>query len=1283
MGSVYHALDHERGRSVAVKIVDRHDDSDLSARFAREIEVLADLRHPGIVEYIAHGFTVTGEPYLVMEWLDGRNLKQRLGKNILSEVETVSVGIQVASALSVAHRRGIIHRDIKPENLFLTGNDLNRVKLIDFGIAHLDATRTALTTKGLVMGTPSFMAPEQARSERPIDQRADLYSLGAVLFTCLAGRPPFVADHVMAILAKMHFEEAPRVSSLRQGTSPDLDDLIDRLLAKDPHARPGSADEVASLLCGIARAPRASAVRSTPAVAVSSGEQRYVSILLVGRTGMDDRSSAWASIGALTANHGARLERLTDDMLFAAFTDQDDAGETARRAARLALSLRPLQVSAPIVLATGRGLVSERLPVGEAIDRAVDLLVQSDTVVVDGGGLVAAASPQQVVIDELTASLLDRRFHTMRRGDGKYLLVGESEKPRPGRKLLGKRIPCVGRDREIATVVAIARECIEDSVATAVLVTGQAGSGKSRLGYEIAAQLSSCQPAPRIFAAYGDSMRTGSALGLVGQLIRHAMAIESSASPSAQKAAIRTYTSQLAAGRTRTGSSSDNAGRMAAFLGEIAGLPFLADGLLQLSEARRDARLMHDQMLLTWEDWLDGETARNPVVLLIDDLQWSDVPSIRFINAALRDLEDRPLLVLAMARSEVDQVFPDLWASRQLDRLALRPLSKRACATIVEQAMPEGVGEATVKRLVERSGGNPFYLEELLRSAADSELDELPDTVLAIVAARLRALPPSERRVLRAASVFGRTFWLGGLAELLGDHVRVIESFVNRLAERELIVARRSSRFAKEREYSFAHDLTHEAAYATLPARDRQNAHLSAGLWLDSAGETDAITLAEHYHRGGDRERAVPGFQRVAEQALAADHLKAAIDYAERAVDCGAHGETLGALRLIQAEASNWKNDSTTAQQCGHEAFELLTRGSTLWAHAAHQLAWASGDRGDIDTLVKLARELESWAPEHLDGLYLAAVVHCATHLMRHNRDGDVTQLEQLVRDRTDPDTASPASAASIAVLNLAKAYHQGNAYVAVQWSEKALSHFEDLGYQRNSCLQLLQLGTFLRELGHYERSISALRSGLEKADRLELEQIARGCRAELAVTFMRVGRIDEAEALLLSVPVESSDRHSVSRLQLFKAQLQLLTGSLADATRELDHALELVNDSEFPALYSFAQALQSQALLVLGRPREALAAARAAMQIIETVGPLDQGESLVRLAYAEALDACGQREQARQVLATARSRLLDHAAQIEDPAWRKAFLDNIAEHRRTLKLWRTWNADEPAGELS
>src|SRR4030095_10592285 len=179
----------------------------------------------------------------------GEDLGTRLAGVDVSVEEAVSVGLQITSALAAAHAQGIVHRDIKPSNVFLADFRLDRLKLLDYGIARHGGAST-LTELGTVLGTPAYMSPEQARGDRDIDARDDVYALGALLFRCLTGNPPFEAEGRDALLAAVVHRPAPRVRDLTR-VPRALDDLVGRMLDKDLRRRPANGSAVLAELSAV------------------------------------------------------------------------------------------------------------------------------------------------------------------------------------------------------------------------------------------------------------------------------------------------------------------------------------------------------------------------------------------------------------------------------------------------------------------------------------------------------------------------------------------------------------------------------------------------------------------------------------------------------------------------------------------------------------------------------------------------------------------------------------------------------------------------------------------------------------------------------------------------------------------------------------------------------------------------------------------------------------------------------------------------------------------------
>ncbi|MBC7973978.1 MAG: serine/threonine protein kinase, partial [Myxococcales bacterium] len=256
MGTVVRAEHLLLGRQAAVKLLRRDltANPELVQRFVNEAKAVTASKHPGIVEVYDFGYTPDGDAFIVMELLEGEPLGQRLARLAMSEPEALVIALGIASALKAAHKVGVIHRDLKPDNVFLVADPdggTARPKVLDFGIAKLaDSPVSGHTETGALIGTPMYMAPEQARAASAIDHRADLYSLGCLLYHMLVGRPPFVAEGGGEIIALQMFGEVEPPSRLATIT-PEMDALVLRLLEKDPAQRPSSAAEVMTALTAI------------------------------------------------------------------------------------------------------------------------------------------------------------------------------------------------------------------------------------------------------------------------------------------------------------------------------------------------------------------------------------------------------------------------------------------------------------------------------------------------------------------------------------------------------------------------------------------------------------------------------------------------------------------------------------------------------------------------------------------------------------------------------------------------------------------------------------------------------------------------------------------------------------------------------------------------------------------------------------------------------------------------------------------------------------------------
>jgi tetratricopeptide (TPR) repeat protein len=1270
MGEIFRARDRSTGGAVAVKVLLAHPDRSAPARFAHEASVLAELSHPGIVRYIEHGQMPGGEPYLVMEWIEGEDLKRRLDRAPLTLAESVVLGARVAAALGAAHSRGIVHRDLKPSNVFLPHGRVDQAKLLDFGIAWRAGNTNLTHTEGMI-GTVGYMAPEQARGGSGIDARTDVFSLGCVLFRCLTGEVPFAGDSAVAVLAKILCDEAPRVSTRRLDVPPALDALVAQMLLKDADGRPRDGDAVAAALdaLGSVLSEEAPPLGHRPVQTALTGSERWVrSVVLMARgASAEEKTSSHESApadGALlqtAERYNGHLQRLVGGSILVTFArERRVSTDQAAQAARCALALRESYPDRPMALATGRADLGAAPATGNVIDRAAGRLLQ-----LAAGALSGAAAP--IALDEISAGLLDARFEVSENEAG-YALLGEREIGTSARLLLGKPTSCVGREAELASLEAMLAATVNESSARAVLVTAAAGMGKSRLASEFLNRVRRHDMPVAVWIARGDPLRAGSTLDMIAQALRGALGIHEGEPLSARRDTLRARVSERVP-------AADHR-RVAEFLGELSGTPFADEDSTPLRAARRDAQLMRSQTSRALTDFLHAETHAHPVLLVLEDLHWGDVGTVRLINTALRELADSPWMVLALTRPDVHDRFPRLWAERHIQEIRLKELSRTAASRLVRQVLGDDLGTATVERLVKLADGNAFYLEELIRSVAEGRGAALPETVLAMVEARLGRLEGEARRVLRAASVFGEVCWESAVASLLGGAMAPgqVGEWLSLLVEREVMVRRPESRFPGEQELTFRHALLCDGAHAMLTEEDERRGHLLAGEWLERHGESDAVVLAQHFERGLDEMRAARFYRAAAAQALRAGDIDGAIARAERAI--AARVERVACLGLL-CEAYQWCDDGTRALPYADELMRLAAPGTEPWIHALETKQIAAMIRGHGEQLLDVVRALTTVeAAPDLVGVLVPALTTSVRLLSLVAKLGPASDVlarivEMVEATRTDDPILRGAVELSRAWV---AAWAEGNSWAALRHARAAEACSREARDTRHTGMAQLVVGMSLWSLGLFAEAEATLRAiGALSGDDLVAVLTAR----YLAIVLVERGALDEARALA-ERRIELGRVRPEHSGKMRQAEGRWLLGEVAARAGDLEAAEHELTASLAPgALTALAWQVAAARLvdvrLATGRVAEALELARELWAAFRAAGGSGMRGMLVRLVHAEALDAAGERAAAHEALREAWSELRERSERIDDDAVRQTFLEVVPEHARVIERARQW----------
>jgi class 3 adenylate cyclase len=603
-------------------------------------------------------------------------------------------------------------------------------------------------------------------------------------------------------------------------------------------------------------------------------ERKLVSVLfvdLVGFTSRSDRADPEDVRDTLQGFHasakreierfGGTVEKFIGDAVMAVFGAPVAHGDDAERAVRAGLRVvegmaelnrdraaDPLEVRAAVntgeaVIAVGTHPGSgEALALGDVVNTASRLQTSAPA-----GGLVVGEETYRATRHVIRYEQLEPVQAKGKRDPvGAWLALAPIGAPaeRPP-----TTAPLVGRSRELDVLDSIWERATTERRPHLVTIVGPTGIGKSRVAAEFlhrAADAGALQLSGRCLP-YGQTSYRAFA-----DQVRGAAGIFESEPTTDARHKLDAFARELM--------PAEEGEATAAHLGALIGLGTEDEGIQEPIQLFFSARRFVE------------ETANDrPTVLLFEDIHWAEPAQLDLIEYLSAQVRDRPVLFLALARSELLEVRPT-WGSGVLGHttIPLEPLSSADSASIASHLLADDVEHASVERLVEVAEGNPLFIEELAASLADrGPSDELPTTVRAAIASRIDALPPASRAALLAASVIGKHFWRGVLLAI--DDLDDMDGALAALEARDLIRRESLSQVKDDAEFSFKHILIREVAYATLPRADRRRRHAAAAAYIEDAlhdrARNLAWILAHHWREAGEDAKALPYLIAAAEQA--------------------------------------------------------------------------------------------------------------------------------------------------------------------------------------------------------------------------------------------------------------------------------------------------------------------------------------------------------------------------------------------------------------------------------
>ncbi|MCI0633644.1 MAG: protein kinase [Actinobacteria bacterium] len=875
MGVVYLAEHEGLRRKVALKLLATPLAKDhlFRERFVRESRLAASIDHPNVIPIYEAG-EADGRLYIAMRYVEGTDLVTLLReKGALDNAQASRIVGQVAAALDAAHEQGLVHRDVKPANILIArqrGTEAGtHAYLTDFGLTKRSASDSGVTGTGQFVGTLDYAAPEQFRGEAA-DARTDVYSLGCVFFECLSGRPPFRAENAAALMFAHLMEEPPALTAVRPDLPKDIDEVAATAMAKDPEDRFPSAGVFAS---------RASAALSHPAAELpadrgedieaapaSPGARKVVTVLFCDVVGSTDLGESldpeslrrvmtryFEAMRAVLDRHGGRVEKFIGDAIMAIFGVPIAHEDDAHRAVRAAAEMREAQRGLNDEFEEAWGVrILSRIGVntGEVVtgDPATGGTFATGDAINVAARLEQAAEPGEILLSEATYRLV-RDLASAESTDA----IAMKGKARPvaawrllemaagaaPRGALGLDSPLVGREGELADLRASFQRSVDTRTCEIVTVLGAAGVGKSRLITEFLRDLTGevrvvrgrCLP-------YGEGITFWPLVGV----LRESAGIGEVDSPEQADA-------KFAALLEAAGDSALIRQRLTALLG-------ISDVAPGMQETFWAVRKLFEEL-----------ARRDPLVVVFDDIHWGEPTFLDLLEYLVDWLKGVPVLLVCMARPDLLEVRGE-WLTGKANAVLIRlgPLAESETERLIKNLLGSTPAEGAVVSIADVAEGNPLFVEETLRMLIDEGLLQrrnggwsvvadlstlsIPPTIQSLLTARVDMLGEGERDVIERASVVGRVFWWGAVAELSPLEQRPhVGGWLQSLVRKELIRPEHSD-LMEDDAYRFTHILVRDAAYGGVPKARRAQLHERFARWIhektrDRAGEYEGI---EGYH---------------------------------------------------------------------------------------------------------------------------------------------------------------------------------------------------------------------------------------------------------------------------------------------------------------------------------------------------------------------------------------------------------------------------------------------------
>ncbi|WPB81286.1 protein kinase [Archangium violaceum] len=1245
MGQVFRARDCELQREVALKFLLLRSERGWplpGSPLGEEARAIARLDHENIVRLfdVAEWGGAPWEPwvpFLVMEFLEGESLASLLRRERPGLRRTLEILGAVAAGLAHAHAHGIVHRDLKPSNVLITRE--GRVKLLDFGLAHLMSGASPLVPHLPTAGTPAYMAPEQWRGEGQ-DARTDLWAAGVMLYELLTGELPYPFSSLRELRERvLSPEPVPSVRERVPELPGEVERLVADLLAKAPERRQGSASELRERLLRLEEA--LGPWRETPKL--MAPQRRQVTLVSCGlvvpsdgreRLDPEDISELQAAFQRWCAEvfqryDGAIALSVGDEVLacFGYPTVREDDSERAVRAGLYLIRECSAAVGAP---------ARSRL--------AVEVGIHTDTVVFDAlsleglgrmptlqgesprmaATLARQAGPGAVVLGGTTWKLVRGAFETEPLGPhpgAAYRVLRERQVVSRFERALAARgvSPLVGREHELARLCRFWARAAQGQGAC-VLLSGEAGIGKSRLIQELRERVSP-ESSHLLLCQCWESFRNSAFHPIIGLLRRLGPLPE--------------RTEELSALLALPDESDSSA--------LLAALERQEERKRQVLEA---LRLLFSRM-----------AEERPVLLVIEDLHWADPSTLELLGLLRDDTPKARLLVVLSARPEFHPPWPP---SPGFHRIGLERLPAESAAVLVREVdRGTSLPEEMVQQLVAKTDGIPLFVEEMTRMVLErslpAPLSTIPTTLHELLLSRLDALPPKQKALVQLGAVVGRGFSHSLISHLMARDEALLREDLQGLVSAGLLEWRREE--PGESEYQFRHALIQEAAYQSLPRSLRRQHHRRVAQALmegfQDVAEARPEVLAHHYMEAGEAEPAIRSWERAARLAIlrsagleAISHLKQALSLLRSLPDGAGRAEEemrlltdLGYLLMKRQEYGSPDMEQTYARalELFRQRGDALPTLELLWMESSIYFFWgarfeevrelagqilalgrqrmhprviAKGYRmlaslylyeGELERALACREQavqlsapqldvrgslIENiWIPESVDDL----AIPCFVHLLQL-RQGELRRFSDGLLELVDaPVHSATRGYASLSLAVICQL--RGDASCALRWAESFTLRWAKEGSAASggrlfqfmmSWAQAVQ-GWALARVGRRREGHELLRSGIGLLQELGAKGYLLYSLYLLADMSLLLGQVEEGLAVVgeaLGLVEETGARLFEAELYRLQGELLRVAGKEEDARHSLLRAVVVAHRQrahlfELRARVSLARQLQ------------------------------------------------------------------------------------------------------------